>query len=63
MAAVYSNSLGLYNLTAKTTPTTSDILPLGDAAVTGTPLKQATVGNIVKIVPKQMYGYTIVWSN
>jgi hypothetical protein len=43
--ATYSNVLNLYNLTNKATPTTSDYIPLGDAAVTGVPLKQCTVGN------------------
>lgn len=46
MAAVYSNSLGLFNLTTKATPTTSDYLALGDAAVTGVPLKQCTIGSL-----------------
>lgn len=49
MAAVYSNALGLFNLTTKASPTTSDYIPLGDAAVTGIPLKQATVGSIIAL--------------
>lgn len=44
--ATYSNVLNLYNLTNKATPTTSDYIPLGDAAVTGVPLKQCTVGSL-----------------
>lgn len=43
MAAVYSNNLNLFNLTSKSTPTGSDLIPLGDVAVTGVPLKQATL--------------------
>lgn len=46
MAIKYSNVLNLFNLTAKATPTTSDVVPIGDAAVTGTPLKQALIGNL-----------------
>jgi hypothetical protein len=46
MAAVYTNGLNLFNLTTKSTPTTSDYFPLGDAAVTGIPLKQATIGSM-----------------
>lgn len=46
MAAIYSNPLNLFNLTSKGTPTTSDLVPLGDAAVAGVPLKQATVGSL-----------------
>lgn len=46
MAAVYSNPLNLFNITVKSTPTTSDLLPIGDAAVTGVPLKQVTIGSL-----------------
>lgn len=47
MATVYSNALGLFNLTLKATPLAADLVPLGDTAVTGVPLKQTTVGAIV----------------
>lgn len=46
MAAVYSNALGLFNLTTKGTPTTSDYVVIGDAAVTGVPVKQATIASL-----------------
>jgi hypothetical protein len=49
MAAVYSNPLNLFNLTLKATPLLADLVPLGDSAVTGVPLKQATVGSIIAL--------------
>lgn len=49
MAAVYSNALGLFNLTTKSTPIGADLVPLGDSAVTGVPLKQATISSILAI--------------
>lgn len=49
MAAVYSNSLNLFNLTVKSTPIGADLVPLGDSAVTGVPLKQATVTSILAV--------------
>lgn len=49
MAAVYSNALNLFNLTLKTSPIAADLVPLGDSAVTGVPLKQTTVGAIVAL--------------
>lgn len=49
MAAVYSNSLNLFNLTLKASPVSADLVPLGDSAVTGVPLKQTTVGAIVAL--------------
>jgi hypothetical protein len=47
MAAVYSNALGLFNLTSKATPLGADLIAIGDTAVTGVPLKQATITSIV----------------
>lgn len=47
MATVYNNALGLFNVTVKTTPIGADLLPIGDSAVTGTPLKQATIANVI----------------
>lgn len=46
MAAVYTNSLNLFNLTTKSTPTTADLISVGDVAVTGVPLKQITIGSM-----------------
>jgi hypothetical protein len=46
MAAIFSNSLGLFNVTTKSTPLTADLLALGDSAVTGVPMKQCTVGSL-----------------
>jgi len=43
--AFYSNSINFPNLTVKGTPTTSDIMPLADAAAGNIP-KQATVGSL-----------------
>lgn len=49
MAAVYSNPLNLFNLTVKSTPVGADLVPLGDSAVTGVPLKQATLTSIIAL--------------
>jgi hypothetical protein len=49
MAAVYSNPLNLFNLTLKSVPVSADLLPLGDSAVTGVPLKQTTVGDVIAL--------------
>lgn len=49
MATVYSNPLNLFNLTVKTTPIGADLVPIGDSAVTGVPLKQATINSILAI--------------
>lgn len=49
MATVYSNPLNLFNLTVKSTPIGADLIPLGDSAVTGTPLKQATITSILAL--------------
>lgn len=46
MVAVYSNPLNLFNLTVKGVPIGADIIPIGDSAVTGTPLKQTTVSDL-----------------
>lgn len=43
MAAVYSNSLNLFHLTAKASPVGADLIAIGDSAVTGVPLKQCTI--------------------
>jgi hypothetical protein len=47
MAAVYSNPLNLFNLTVKSTPVGADLVPIGDSAVTGVPLKQCTITELV----------------
>lgn len=49
MATVYSNALNLFNLTVKSTPIGADLVPIGDSAVTGVPLKQATISSILAI--------------
>jgi hypothetical protein len=46
MAAVYSNPLNLFNLTVKSTPVGADIIPIGDSAVTGFPLKQCLISSL-----------------
>src|ERR1700679_2762215 len=49
MAAVYSNALNLFNLTSKASPVGTDLIPLGDSAVTGIPLKQATLSSVIAL--------------
>jgi hypothetical protein len=49
MAVVYSNPLNLFNLTVKASPVGADLVPIGDSAVTGVPLKQATITSILAL--------------
>jgi hypothetical protein len=49
MAVVFSNPLNLFNLTVKAVPVGADLIPIGDSAVTGVPLKQATITSILAI--------------
>lgn len=58
MAAKYSNQLNLFNLTLKSSPVGADLIPLGDSAVTGTPLKQTTITDILALVPGGSSGTT-----
>jgi hypothetical protein len=50
MATVYSNPLNLFNLTVKSTLLGADLIPIGDSAVTGVPLKQATLNSVIALV-------------
>lgn len=49
MTTIYSNPLNLFNLTAKASPVGADLVPIGDSAVTGLPLKQATITSILAL--------------
>lgn len=46
MSVIYTNPLNLFNVSPKTSPISTDLLPLGDSAVPGVPLKQSTLAEL-----------------